>query len=131
MISFLKHRYNIVKLWFTPDIFNSIAVTFSAWRWKTMMWSILAFILFMALQTIIDASTPSFLIWVAIFILFASLQALVFSAFIFFFKELPSSKTNDPKWLKFYRAIEWCESIIFSFILPLPSLLFIYALIII
>ena len=72
--------------------------------------------------------TPELLIWLAIFILFSALQALVIAAFIFFFQVLPSSKVQDKKWHKFYRYIEWCEAALFGFILPAPTLLFVYAL---
>jgi hypothetical protein len=76
-------------------------------------------------------STPSVLVWFAIFILFAALQALVVASFIFFFQTLPSNKEDNKQWRKFYRTIEWCEAIVFTVIFPLPMLLYIYALIII
>jgi flagellar biosynthesis protein FliQ len=64
----------------------------------------------------------------SIFILFFALQALVVGSFIFFFQALASIKERQVFWVTFYRAVEWSEAIIFSFILPLPMLLFFYAL---
>lgn len=117
-----------MKLWFNPEIFNNIAISIAEYRWSLLIWSAFAFVLFFTLQYQIEQSTPLFLIWLAIFILFAALQALVVASFIFFFQALPSTKIQDEKWHKFYRTIEWCEAAIFSFILPLPTILFIYAL---
>lgn len=120
-----------MKFWFNPELFNHIAISVAEYRWSLLLWSLFAFVLFMVLQYQIETATPTFLIWVAIFILFAALQALVLAAFIFFFQVLPSSKIQDKQWRKFYRTIEWCEALIFGFILPLPALLFVYAVIII
>ncbi|WP_206485494.1 hypothetical protein [Thalassotalea sp. G2M2-11] len=120
-----------MKVWLTPEIFNSVALTAISYRWKLLAWSLGGFILFYLLQTQVGTQTPAILIWLTIFILFSALQALVFSAFIFFFQELASNKVQDKIWIRFYRIIEWCETILFGFILPLPTLLFIYALIVI
>jgi hypothetical protein len=51
----------------------------------------------------------------------------VLSAFIFFFQVLPSSRENNLAWQQFYHVIEWCEALLFTLLLPLPILLFIYA----
>lgn len=120
-----------MRLWLTPDVFNTLAITIAEYRWKLLLWSLLAFVLFTLLELQIASTTPMLLIWLTVFILFAGLQSLVFSVFIFFFQELPSSKIQDKSWFNFYRSIEWCETILFGFILPLPTCLFIYALIII
>jgi len=120
-----------MKYWFTPNVFNNIAISLYDFRWRFLLWSALAFVLFMILQEQVTNTTPSSLIWLVIFILFAALQALVIASFIFFFQALPSVKEQQSFWLKFYRAIEWCETIIFSFLLPLPMLLFFYALVVI
>lgn len=117
-----------MKYWFTPDSFNNIAISLFEYRWRFLLWSAFAFVLFIALQKQVTSATPNALIWLVIFILFAALQALVIASFIFFFQSLPSIKERQSFWLKFYRAIEWCEAIIFSFILPLPMMLFLYAL---
>ncbi|OKY27765.1 MULTISPECIES: hypothetical protein [Thalassotalea] len=116
-----------MKYWFSPEVFNSIAITLSTFRWKLLGWSVFAFVLYFVLQRQITNLTPESLIWLALFILFSALQALVLSAFIFFFQVLPSSKVQDKKWRQFYQKIEWCEAAIFGFILPAPSLLFLYA----
>jgi len=118
-----------MKIWLNPEIFNNLAITLAEYRWKLIAWSAFAFGLFSLLQVQLVQSTPKFLIWVAIFILFSALQALVIAAFIFFFQVLQSTRVQSKQWFKFYRAIEWCEAILFGFILPLPVLLFIYALI--
>ena len=113
--------------WFTPEVFNSLAITLSNWRWRLLLWSALAFVLFHMLHSITASETPNALILVLLFILFSALQSLVLAAFIFFFQVLPSTKTEDEQWSKFYRTIEWCELILFSVLIPLPIILFIYA----
>ncbi len=113
--------------WLTPEVFNSVAITLSNWRWRLLLWSLLAFVLFHVLHNFTVSGTPDTLILVLLFILFFALQSLVLAAFIFFFQVLPSTKAEDKHWGKFYRAIEWCETILFSVLLPLPILLFIYA----
>ncbi|MEW6992000.1 hypothetical protein AADZ91_15130 [Colwelliaceae bacterium 6441] len=118
-----------MKLWLTPEVFNNIAISIVDYRWKLLSWSIFSFILFLILQNEVVAQTPTALVWLVILILFSALQTLVIASFIFFFRVLPSSKTQNKQWIKFYRTIEWCEAILFSFILPLPTLLFIYAFI--
>lgn len=117
-----------MKYWFTPEIFQQVALLLLSYRWRLLMWSLLAFLLFMILEMQIATSTPSPLVWLAIFILFAALQALVFASFIFFFQTLPSTKAEDTFWFKIYRTIEWCEAILFTILLPLPLLTFLYAL---
>jgi len=90
--------------------------------------------LFSLLQMQINTETPITLIWLALFILFSGLQLLVFSAFIFFFQQLPSKKAEleqneeNQFWLKLYQSVEWCEAILFFILLPLPTISFIYAL---
>ena len=118
-----------MKVWFNPDLFNSLAISLEAYRWKLLLVSLCAFVLFFILQNQVIQGTPTYLIWLVIFILFSGLQALIFASFIFFFQVLPSAKAQNEQWYKFYRTIEWCESIIFGFILPLPVLLFLYAFI--
>lgn len=117
-----------MKLWFTPTVYQLIAFSFKEYRWQLLQTSILGFILYFILKTQINVITPNSLVWLNLFILFMALQALVLSAFIFFFKQLPSSQNNEANLQKFYHAIEWCEAILFTFLLPLPTLLFIVAL---
>ncbi len=117
--------------YFSPNICNNIAISLYEFRWWFFMWSGLTFLLFLLLQQQISETTPNSLVWLSIFILFIALQALVVSAFIFFFASLASIKERQVFWLNFYRVIEWSEAVIFSFILPLPMLLFVYALIIV
>ena len=116
-----------MKLWFSPTLFNNIAISVSEYRWTLLGWSLFAFLMFALLQGYIGQTTPESLVWLAIFILFFALQALVLAAFIFFFQVLPSSKVQDKTLQKFYKSVEWCEAAIFGFILPVPTLLFIYA----
>ncbi len=116
-----------MRTWLSPETFNNIAIMLAHYRWKLLMWSVFAFVLFVILQYQVVYATPQSLIWLVIFILFAALQALVLSSFIFFFQVLPSTKITNKKLYKFYRAIEWCEAVLFGFILPLPILLFVYA----
>jgi len=99
----------------------------SRFKWQLLAWSIFFFCLFILLQTQIQLNTPGFLVWLAIFILFAAIECLVLSAFIFFFQVLPSSRENNLAWQQFYHVIEWCEALLFALLLPLPILLFIYA----
>jgi hypothetical protein len=113
----------------TPDLFNVIAITLAKFKWNLIAWSIFFLILFVLLQSQIQTSTPTMLIWFAIFILFAALQSLVIAAFIFFFQVLPSTREHNANWQKFYRVVEWCETALFTLLLPLPLLLFIYAFI--
>jgi hypothetical protein len=134
IINKLSLAYNVLnhmKYRFTPESFNNIAITLSDYRWKLLAWSVFAFILFLLLNKQINYSTPTTLVWLAIFILFAALQALVVASFIFFFQNLPSNKAENKSLIRFYRTIEWCEAIIFTIIFPLPMLLFFYALIVI
>ncbi|GLX76896.1 hypothetical protein tinsulaeT_02360 [Thalassotalea insulae] len=118
-----------MRLWLTPEIFNALAITLAEYRWKLLLWSLGAFLLYAVLEYQVVKTTPTLLIWLIVLILFSALQALVLAAFIFFFQDLPSSKVQDKQWFKFYRVIEWCETLLFGFILPLPTLLFIYAFI--
>jgi hypothetical protein len=67
------------------------------------------------------------LVWLAILILFVAIESLVVSAFMFFFQVLPSTREENGPWFRFYRSIEWCETILFAILLPLPIVLFIYA----
>lgn len=120
-----------MKYRFTPELFNNIAITLSSFRWSLLAWSGFTFVLFLILNQQINYSTPSTLVWLAIFILFVALQILVIGSFVFFFQVLPSNKIENKPWQKFYRIIEWCETIVFTIIFPLPMLLFIYALFII
>lgn len=116
-----------MKHWVNPETFNNIAITLSEYRWLLLLWSFFAFALFFLLQSKVVNTTPSSLIWLVIFILFTALQSLVVASFIFFFQLLPSIKTNNTQWYTFYRTIEWCETILFTIILPLPMILFIFA----
>jgi flagellar biosynthesis protein FliQ len=117
-----------MKYCFTPNICHNIAISLYEFRWWSLLWSGLTFALFIILQQQINQSTPNTLVWLSIFILFVALQALVVGSFIFFFQALASIKERQAFWVTFYRAVEWSEAIIFSFILPLPMLLFFYAL---
>lgn len=120
-----------MKIWLNPNCFNYIAISLAEYRWQLLAWSLFAFGLFLILQFQVVYVTPTNLVWLLIFILFSALQALVISSFIFFFQVLASTKATSENWFKFYRAIEWCEAILFSFILPLPALLFVYAFLIV
>ncbi len=111
----------------SPELFNYIAISLSRFKWQLLAWSAFFFCLFTLLQSQIQLNTPSPLVWLAIFILFTAIESLVISAFIFFFQVLPSSRENSPKWQQFYRTIEWCEALLFTILLPLPIILFIYA----
>ncbi len=135
-----------MKLYLSPSTFHLIAKNIAGFRWRFLSWSTALITLFVLLQTQVNSSTPLALVLLALFILFSGLQLLVFSAFIFFFLKLPSHKEalkNKPVntdanekspnnyWLKFYRAVEWCEATLFFILLPLPSLVFIYAVVVI
>jgi len=120
-----------MKIWFSPDLFNQLAITLAEYRWKLLLWSVLAFVLFSILQLQVSQNTPKILIGLVIFILFSALQALVVAAFIFFFQVLQSVRPQNQQWYRFYRTIEWCEALLFGFILPLPAILLVYTLILI
>lgn len=117
-----------MKFWFTPENFHLSATTLSNNKWRLLAWSAFAFILYLLLELQISTTTPLFLVWLALAILFASIQALVVASFIFFFQVLTSSKAKNKRWFNFYRSIEWAETVLFTFLLPLPTLIFIYAL---
>ncbi|MBA6327881.1 hypothetical protein H4J46_08015 [Colwellia sp. MB02u-6] len=111
----------------TPELFNYIAITFARFKWQLLAWSLFFFVLYIALQSQIQLKTPSVLVWLAILILFVAIESLVVSAFMFFFQVLPSTREENGAWFTFYRSIEWCETILFAILLPLPIVLFIYA----
>jgi len=111
----------------SPEIFNYIAITFARFKWQLLAWSLFFFVLFTGLQAQIQLKTPSVLVWLAILILFIAIESLVVSTFIFFFQVLPSTREENAAWFKFYRTIEWCETILFTILLPLPIILFLYA----
>lgn len=110
----------------TPDTFHEIAVGFSAYRWRLILWSAGAIALFVLLEGYITATTPGLLMCLLFFILFFALQSLICAAFIFFFLQLRSQKNALPEWQGFYRFIEWSETCIFTVILPCPIIIFIY-----
>jgi|VirMetMinimDraft_7_1064189.scaffolds.fasta_scaffold02651_7 hypothetical protein len=113
----------------SPELFNYIAITFARFKWQLLAWSLFFFLLFIGLQSQIQLKTPSILVWLAILILFIAIESLVVSAFMFFFQVLPSTREENASWYKFYRAIEWCETLLFTILLPLPIILFCYAFI--
>ena len=115
--------------WITPERFQQIALFFIDYQWRLLGCSLLSFVLFALLKLQIISTTPDMLVWLAIFILFFALQNLVLAAFIIFFQQLPSSKANDKQWFTLYRTVEWCETLLFAFLLPLPAMIFCYALI--
>jgi hypothetical protein len=117
-----------MKYWFTPETFHYLASNLSNFKWRLLIWSAGAFILYLLLELQVSDTTPIFLIWLALAILFIALQMLVFSSFIFFFQVLTSTKTHKNYWYVFYRIIEWSESFLFALLLPLPTLGFIYAI---
>ncbi len=123
-----------MKFYCSPRLFHLLAQQFCNFRWKLLLWSLLLIGLFSLLQGEINAETPKKLIWFALFILFTGLQLLIFSAFIFFFQQLPSQKEMQQHdahrqfWIKLYQAVEWCEAVLFFIMLPLPTITFIYAL---
>lgn len=118
-----------MNLFISPNFYNYIAISLSRLKWQLLAWSIFFFILFVLLQTQIQLNTPNYLIWFVIFILFFAIESLIITAFIFFFQVLPSTQECNAKWLQFYRTIEWCEALLFTILLPLPIVLFIYAFI--
>jgi len=126
-----------MKLYCSPNLFHLLAQQFLSFRWKLLLWSLLLIGLFSLLQGNMSTETPKELVWLALFILFTGIQLLVFSAFIFFFQQLPSQKEaqlhdlNRQFWLKLYQGVEWCEAILFFILLPLPTITFIYALFIV
>lgn len=114
----------------SPELCQNIALSFITLKIKLLAWSIFLFCLFYFLKGKISSQTPDALIWLAILILFIAIQSLIFASFIYFFQELASHKEN-PDWLKkFYRTIEWCEAALFTLLIPLPSAMFIYAVLI-
>ena len=113
----------------SPELFNYIAITFGRFKWQLLAWSCFFFVLFIALQSQIQLKTPSVLVWIAILILFIAIESLVVAAFMFFFGVLPSTREENIAWFRFYRTIEWCETILFAVLLPLPIILFLYAFI--
>jgi len=117
-----------MKFLITPDHFQQIAISFVSYRWKLLMWSIGGFLLFTLLQFQITSNTPWPLVWIAIALLFISIQSLILSSFIFFFRQLASNTTDDSTWLAIYKTIEWCETILFAILLPLPPLTLVYAI---
>ena len=117
-----------MKYWFTPEKFHHLASNLSNVKWPLLTWSAAAFTLYLLLELQVSYETPTFLIWLSLAILFAALQMLVFSSFIFFFQVLPSTKPNKKSWYVFYRIIEWSESMLFALLLPLPTIGFIYAI---
>ncbi len=117
-----------MKYLLTPHIFNQAATIFWNKRWRLLQWSLFSFILFLILQNQIELSTPTPLIWLALFIVFFALQMLVLASFIFFFKNLPSKKAKSRGWYNFYRTIEWCEAFIFTLLIPFPTLTYLYML---
>ena len=113
----------------SPELFNYNAITFGRFKWQLLAWSCFFFVLFIGLQSQIQLKTPSVLVWIAILILFIAIESLVVAAFMFFFGVLPSTREENIAWFKFYRTIEWCETILFAVLLPLPIILFLYAFI--
>ncbi|WP_343818247.1 hypothetical protein [Colwellia asteriadis] len=130
-----------MKLYCSPDLFHLIAQRFLSLRWRLLGWSTPLLILFTLIQAQINANTPTLLVWLAFLILFSGLQLLVFSAFIWFFQQLPSKKEaakissekskSSSYWFKLYRAVEWCEAVLFFILLPMPTLIFLYAIIVV
>ena len=126
-----------MKLYCSPDLFHLLAQQFFSFRWRLMLWGLLLISFFSILQGKISTETPKELIWLALFILFTGLQLLIFSAFIFFFQQLPSKieaarhNENSQFWFKLYKGIEWCEAVLFFIILPLPTITFVYAMFIV
>ncbi|SEL83676.1 hypothetical protein SAMN05216262_12514 [Colwellia chukchiensis] len=111
----------------SPETFNYIAISLARYKWQLLLWSVFLLLLFVALQSQIQHQTPGALVWLAILILFIAIESLVIAAFMFFFQVLPSSREENRSWYKFYRFIEWCETLLFTLLLPLPLVLFIYA----
>ena len=118
-----------MRFMITPDHFQQIAISFLSYRWKLLFWSIGGFLLFSLLQFQITSNTPWPLVWFAIAILFLSIQSLILSSFIFFFRQLSSNSTTESTWVTIYKIIEWCETVLFTILLPLPLLFLFYAVI--
>ena len=117
-----------MTLCFTPESFHYLASSLLSLKWRLLGWSAAAFSLYLLLELQLSYSTPNFLIWLALAVLFLALQLLVFSAFIFFFQVLPSTTTNKRNWFVFYRYIEWSETLLFTLLLPLPTISYLYAI---
>ncbi|MBB6542261.1 hypothetical protein [Thalassotalea piscium] len=117
-----------MKFIITPELFNNLAITLFDFRWRILIWGICSFILSFVLQQQLHSKAPLSLLFITLFLLFLALQSLVISAFIFFFHRLPSNINQNNSLHRFYRIIEWCEALLFALLLPLPLLLFIYAL---
>lgn len=117
-----------MKFIVSPELFNNLAITFYDFRWRVLIWGVCSLLLSFLLQQQLNSNTPLFLLIITLFLLFLALQALVFAAFIFFFQRLPSNMNLNDGLHRFYRAIEWCEALLFALLLPLPFLLFIYAI---
>ena len=117
-----------MKYWFTPESFHILATNLSHLKWRLLAWSFAAFLLYTLLEFQMNQATPEVLIWLALAILFTALQLLVCSSFIFFFQVLPSTKAPAKAWFIFYRVIEWAETLLFTFLLPLPTISFLYAI---
>ncbi len=117
-----------MKHYFTPHNFHHISKKYSAFKWRLLLWSALLFVFYLILEAEIVDSTPHSLIWLTLALLFLSIQCLVFASFVFFFQVLPSQQISNKSWLRFYQIIEWCETLLFAFLLPMPTLSFIYAL---
>lgn len=117
-----------MKHWFTPTTFHLVAVTCSPYRWRLLAWSAFALLLFVILETQMAKTTPDSLVWIALLILFSALQSLVLASFIFFFQTLPSTLARGRYWLKFHLIVEWGETLLFTILLPLPALIYLYAL---
>ena len=88
--------WNNMKYLFTPTVFHSVAQLMSGYRWRLLIWSALGLTLYFLLTTQINFNTPNALIWLTMFIVFAALQALVLSAFIFSFKIYLQKKRKKP-----------------------------------
>lgn len=117
-----------MKFIVSPDLFNNLAITFYDSRWRILIGGICSFVLSFVLQQQLHAKTPLPLLLITLFLLFLALQSLVLAAFIFFFQRLPSNMNLNDGLHRFYRAVEWCETLLFAILLPLPLLLFCYAL---
>lgn len=110
----------------SPQLFQYFAITLNEYRWHFFMWAAFCFCLFFSLLNFISASTPLILLWLVILCLTLGFQLLIIAAFIMFFRNLPSNNAAEQQWLTLYRTVEWCEAILFSFMLPMPLLLLAY-----
>ncbi|XQW86510.1 hypothetical protein ACOYR1_07250 [Thalassotalea piscium] len=117
-----------MKFIVSPELFNNLAITLYDFRWRILIWGICSFALSFILQQQLNSNTPLPLLLITLFLLFLALQSLVIAAFIFFFQRLPSNMNLQDGLHRFYRVIEWCEALLFALLLPLPLLLFCYAL---